>query len=308
MLHTFWGAEYMSDRIVRATAADGFIRAFAASTKEIVEYARKAHNTSPVCTAALGRLLTAGSMMGSMMKSKADILTLKIGCDGPIGGICVTADAFGNVKGFVKNTDVMLPAKPNHHFDVGGAVGNGILSVIRDLGLKDPYVGEVELQTGEIAEDLTYYFASSEQTPSAVGLGVLLTKENEVSEAGGFIVQLMPDCPDEVISILENNLKTLPSVTEMLSAGMTPEEVLEKVLAGVDIEITDSLSPAYVCNCSKERYTKGLLSLGVQELESLIQNDERLEVVCQFCKKKYYFTVEELKDMVAFLKGSKSNG
>lgn len=292
----------MSDIIVRAAAADGFIRGFAASTRELVEYARAAHNTSPVCTAALGRLLTAGSMMGSMMKSAADVLTLKIGCDGPIGGICVTADANGNVKGFLKNTDVILPAKSNHHFDVGGAVGNGILSVIRDLGLKEPYVGEVALQTGEIAEDLTYYFAASEQTPSAVGLGVLLSKENTVSEAGGFIVQLMPDCPDDVISVLENNLRNIPSVTEMLSAGMTPTDILNQVLAGLLVESLDQLQPAYVCNCSKERYTKGLLSLGASELNSLIRNDERLEVVCQFCRKKYYFAADELEEMVSFLK------
>lgn len=292
----------MSDIIVRAAAADGFIRGFAASTRELVEYARAAHNTSPVCTAALGRLLTAGSMMGSMMKSAADVLTLKIGCDGPIGGICVTADANGNVKGFLKNTNVILPAKSNHHFDVGGAVGNGILSVIRDLGLKEPYVGEVALQTGEIAEDLTYYFAASEQTPSAVGLGVLLSKENTVSEAGGFIVQLMPDCPDDVISVLENNLRNIPSVTEMLSAGMTPTDILNQVLAGLLVESLDQLQPAYVCNCSKERYTKGLLSLGASELNSLIRNDERLEVVCQFCRKKYYFAADELEEMVSFLK------
>ena len=292
----------MSDIIVRAAAADGFIRGFAASTRELVEYARAAHNTSPVCTAALGRLLTAGSTMGSMMKSAADVLTLKIGCDGPIGGICVTADANGNVKGFLKNTNVILPAKSNHHFDVGGAVGNGILSVIRDLGLKEPYVGEVALQTGEIAEDLTYYFAASEQTPSAVGLGVLLSKENTVSEAGGFIVQLMPDCPDDVISVLENNLRNIPSVTEMLSAGMTPTDILNQVLAGLLVESLDQLQPAYVCNCSKERYTKGLLSLGASELNSLIRNDERLEVVCQFCRKKYYFAADELEEMVSFLK------
>ena len=209
----------MSDTLIRAYAADGFVRAFAASTKDIVAFAKKAHGTSPVCTAALGRLLTAGSMMGSMMKSKADIMTLLIRCEGPIGGLCVTADAEGNVKGYVNEPLVMLPAKPNHHFDVGGALGKGILSVIRDLGLKDPYVGEVELQTGEIAEDLTYYFASSEQTPSVVGLGVLMNKDNTVACAGGFILQLMPDCSEDVIERIEQNIKDIPSVTDMLSSG-----------------------------------------------------------------------------------------
>ena len=287
----------MSDTLIRAYAADGFVRAFAASTKEIVAFAKAAHGTSPVCTAALGRLLTAGSMMGSMMKSKADIMTLLIRCDGPIGGLCVTADADGNVKGYVNEPLVMLPAKPNHHFDVGGALGNGILSVIRDLGLKDPYVGEVELQTGEIAEDLTYCFASSEQTPSVVGLGVLMNKDNTVACAGGFILQLMPDCPEDVIERIEQNIKDIPSVTDMLSSGMTPEDILNKTLDGLNPEITDTMTPKYLCNCSKERYAKGIMSLGKKDLDSLIAGGEDIEVVCRFCGKKYTFTAEELKDM-----------
>ena len=287
----------MSDTIIRAYAADGFVRAFAASTKDIVAFAKKAHGTSPVCTAALGRLLTAGSMMGSMMKSKADIMTLLIRCEGPIGGLCVTADAEGNVKGYVNEPLVMLPAKPNHHFDVGGALGKGILSVIRDLGLKDPYVGEVELQTGEIAEDLTYYFASSEQTPSVVGLGVLMNKDNTVACAGGFILQLMPDCPEDVIERIEQNIKDIPSVTDMLSSGMTPEDILNRTLDGLNPEVTDTLTPKYLCNCSKERYAKGIMSLGKKDLDSLIAGGEDIEVVCRFCGKKYVFTADELKDM-----------
>jgi len=287
----------MSDTLIRAYAADGFVRAFAASTKDIVAFAKKAHGTSPVCTAALGRLLTAGSMMGSMMKSKADIMTLLIRCEGPIGGLCVTADAEGNVKGYVNEPLVMLPAKPNHHFDVGGALGKGILSVIRDLGLKDPYVGEVELQTGEIAEDLTYYFASSEQTPSVVGLGVLMNKDNTVACAGGFILQLMPDCPEDVIERIEQNIKDIPSVTDMLSSGMTPEDILNRTLDGLNPEVTDTLTPKYLCNCSKERYAKGIMSLGKKDLDSLITGGEDIEVVCRFCGKKYVFTADELKDM-----------
>ncbi|MBO6065899.1 MAG: Hsp33 family molecular chaperone HslO [Lachnospiraceae bacterium] len=287
----------MSDTLIRAYAADGFVRAFAASTKDIVAFAKKAHGTSPVCTAALGRLLTAGSMMGSMMKSRADIMTLLIRCEGPIGGLCVTADAEGNVKGYVNEPLVMLPAKPNHHFDVGGALGKGILSVIRDLGLKDPYVGEVELQTGEIAEDLTYYFASSEQTPSVVGLGVLMNKDNTVACAGGFILQLMPDCPEDVIERIEQNIKDIPSVTDMLSSGMTPEDILNRTLDGLNPEVTDTLTPKYLCNCSKERYAKGIMSLGKKDLDSLIAGGEDIEVVCRFCGKKYVFTADELKDM-----------
>lgn len=287
----------MSDTLIRAYAADGFVRAFAASTKDIVAFAKKAHGTSPVCTAALGRLLTAGSMMGSMMKSKADIMTLLIRCEGPIGGLCVTADAEGNVKGYVNEPLVMLPAKPNHHFDVGGALGKGILSVIRDLGLKDPYVGEVKLQTGEIAEDLTYYFASSEQTPSVVGLGVLMNKDNTVACAGGFILQLMPDCPEDVIERIEQNIKDIPSVTDMLSSGMTLEGILNRTLDGLNPEVTDTLTPKYLCNCSKERYAKGIMSLGKKDLDSLIAGGEDIEVVCRFCGKKYVFTADELKDM-----------
>ncbi|MBQ1852345.1 MAG: Hsp33 family molecular chaperone HslO [Lachnospiraceae bacterium] len=287
----------MSDTLIRAYAADGFVRAFAASTKDIVAFAKKAHGTSPVCTAALGRLLTAGSMMGSMMKSKADIMTLLIRCEGPIGGLCVTADAEGNVKGYVNEPLVMLPAKPNHHFDVGGALGKGILSVIRDLGLKDPYVGEVELQTGEIAEDLTYYFASSEQTPSVVGLGVLMNKDNTVACAGGFILQLLPDCPEDVIERIEQNIKDIPSVTDMLSSGMTPEDILNRTLDGLNPEVTDTMTPKYLCNCSKERYAKGIMSLGKKDLDSLIAGGEDIEVVCRFCGKKYVFTADELKDM-----------
>ena len=287
----------MSDTLIRAYAADGFVRAFAASTKDIVAFAKKAHGTSPVCTAALGRLLTAGSMMGSMMKSRADIMTLLIRCEGPIGGLCVTADAEGNVKGYVNEPLVMLPAKPNHHFDVGGALGKGILSVIRDLGLKDPYVGEVELQTGEIAEDLTYYFASSEQTPSVVGLGVLMNKDNTVACAGGFFLQLMPDCPEDVIERIEQNIKDIPSVTDMLSSGMTPEDILNRTLDGLNPEVTDTLTPKYLCNCSKERYAKGIMSLGKKDLDSLIAGGEDIEVVCRFCGKKYVFTADELKDM-----------
>ena len=245
----------MKDYIVRATAANAQIRAFAASTTELVEEARTRHNTSPVATAALGRLLTAGAMMGSMMKNPTDVLTLQVQCGGPIGGMTVTADSKGEVKGYVHNPDVMLPPK-NGKLDVGGALGPGFLNVIKDMGLKEPYSGQTILQTGEIAEDLTYYFATSEQVPSSVGLGVLMEKDNTVRCAGGFIVQVMPFIEEEVLSKLEENIKNIQSVTAMLDNGHTPEEMLNHVLEGLDVEITDTLPAKFDCNCSKERIEK----------------------------------------------------
>ena len=230
----------MKDYIVRATAANGQVRAFAAITREIVEEARQHHGTSPVATAALGRLLTAGTMMGSMMKNETDMLTLQVRGDGPIGGITVTADSKGDVKGYVENPDVMLPPK-NGKLDVGGAVGIGLLQVIKDMGLKEPYSGQTILVSSEIAEDLTYYFANSEQVPSSVGLGVLMEKDNTVKTAGGFIIQMMPFAEDATISQIEENLKHVTSVTELLDKGYTPEQLLEELLGNVGLEITDTM-------------------------------------------------------------------
>ena len=278
--------------MVRATAANAQIRAFACTTKETVETARAAHNTSPVVTAALGRLLSAGAMMGSMLKGEDELITLQIKGDGPVGGLTVTADGNGHVKGYANVPDVILPA------NVGGAVGNGVLSVIRDMGLKDPYVGQTELQTGEIAEDLTYYFAVSEQVPSVVGLGVLMNRDNTVRQAGGFIVQLMPFAEEETISRLEENIKNLSSVTAMLDAGKTPEGMLEVLLLGMNPEITDTLSVEFACNCSKDRVRKALISIGREELQSMIDDDKPIEVNCHFCNKNYNFTVDELKQMI----------
>ena len=245
----------MEDYIVRAAAANTQIRAFAAVTTELVEEARQRHGTSPVATAALGRLLTGGVMMGSMMKNPDDMLTLQIKCSGPIGGLTVTADSQGNVKGYVHNPDVILPPK-NGKLDVGGALGQGVLTVIKDMGLKEPYSGQTILQTGEIAEDLTYYFATSEQVPSSVGLGVLMEKNNTVRCAGGFIVQVMPFIEDEVLNRLEQNIQNIQSVTSMLDNGHTPEEMLSQVLEGLEPEITDTLPAKFYCNCSKERIEK----------------------------------------------------
>ena len=286
------------DYIVRATAADEFIRAFAITSRGIAETARKAHDLTPVATAALGRLLSASAMMGIMMKGDRDILTVRIDASGPLQGLLATADAHGHVKGYVGNPQAEAPDRPDGHLGVGAAVGIGVLSVIKDLGLKDPYVGDIELQTGEIAEDLTYYFAASEQTPSSVGLGVLVDRDGSVLQAGGFIVQLMPDVPDEVITTLEENLRGLPSVTEMLSAGKTPEDILSTVLAGLSPEFTGTTDAAFACNCSKDRYAQGLISLGREELSKLPDEAGEIEVRCRFCNHAYRFGAEELAEMI----------
>ena len=291
----------MKDYIVRATAGDGQVRAFAATTGNLVEEARRRHNTSLVATAALGRLLTAGAMMGSMMKNDTDVLTLQIKGDGPLGGITVTADAKANVKGFVENPDAMLPPK-NGKLDVGGAVGIGLLNVIKDMGMKEPYVGQTILQTSEIAEDLTYYFATSEQVPSSVGLGVLMNKDNTVHCAGGFIVQVMPFVTDEVLSRLEENIQKISSVTQMLDDGHTPEQMLERVLEGLDIEITDTIPANFSCNCSHERIEKAIISIGKKDIQSMIDEGKEVEVKCHFCNTAYKFSVEELKEILKHAK------
>ena len=285
------------DYMVRATAAEAQIRAFAATTREIVETARLAHDTSPVVTAGLGRLLTAGVMMGSMLKGESDLLTLQVKGDGPVHGLTVTADMNGNVKGYADVPQVILPANAKGKLDVGGSVGYGTLSVIRDLGLKEPYVGQIALQTGEIGDDLTYYFATSEQVPSSVGLGVLMEKSNTVRCAGGFIVQLMPFAEDAVIDRLEKNLSNITSVTALLDQGMSPEEMLQRVLDGFDVEFTDKQPCRFSCNCSKERVEKALISIGKNEIEDMIADGKPIEVNCHFCNKNYSFDVEELKSI-----------
>ncbi len=288
----------MEDYLVRAIAANGQVRAFAAYTKNTVETARQAHNTSPVVTAGLGRLLTAGAMMGSMMKGDRDILTIKAEGSGPVGHYLVTADSKGNVKGYAANPNVILPANAAGKLDVGGSLGVGLLTVIKDLGLKEPYTGTCELVSGEIAEDLTYYFASSEQTPSSVGLGVLMTKDNTVNVAGGFIIQLMPDATEETISIVEEKISTIKSVTSMLENGLDPEGIINLILGGLDPEILDKMPVRFYCNCSKERVSKALIAIGRKELDNIIEENEPIEVKCHFCNKAYNFTVDELKKLV----------
>ena len=285
----------MADYIVRATAANASIRAFAVTGRELVETARKAHDTSPVVTAALGRLMMGGVMMGAMLKGENDLLTLQVNGDGPIKGMTVTADAKGNVKGYAIEPQVMLPPNAAGKLDVGGAVGSGVLRVIKDMGLKEPYVGQTVLQTGEIAEDLTYYFATSEQVPSCVGLGVLMEKDNTVRQAGGFIIQLMPFTEDEVISKLEENIKKFPSVTTVLDQGKTAEEMLGILLDGMDLEITDTMPAQFYCNCDKKRVEKAIISIGKKDIEEMIAENKDIEVNCHFCNTSYTFSVEELK-------------
>ena len=286
------------DYMIRATAAKGQIRAFAATTRETVEYARAAHNTSPVATAALGRLLTGSVMMGAMMKGEKDLLTIKVEGDGPMGGMTVTADSKGNVKGYAFHPEIMLPPNEKGKLDVGGALGIGVLTVIKDMGMKEPYVGQTELQTGEIAEDLTYYFATSEQVPSAVGLGVLMEKDNTVKQAGGFIIQLMPSAEDEVISVLEEKLKSMDSVTNILNAGNTPEQLLEILLGDLGLEITDTIPATYYCDCSRERVERAIISIGKKDIQEMIDDGKPVEVRCQFCNNKYEFETEDLKHML----------
>lgn len=288
----------MSDYIVRATAADHQIRAFACTTRDTVERARQAHNTSPVVTAALGRLLSAGAMMGTMLKGEDELITLKIRGEGPLEGLTVTAGAQGQVKGYPIVPDVILPANSLGKLDVSGAIGPGTLTVIKDMGLKEPYSGQVELQTGEIAEDLTYYFAASEQVPSCVGLGVLMEKNNTVRQAGGFIIQLMPFAEEETIAKLEENIKKLKSVTTMLDEGNSPEQMLEIVLEGLAPKVTDTLPAQYRCDCSRERVERALISIGRKELQEMIDDGKEVEVCCQFCDRKYSFAIEELKGLI----------
>ena len=287
----------MKDYMIRATAANDAVRAFAITSRNMVEAAREAHNTSPVVTAALGRMLTAGSMMGVTLKGDDDLLTLQIQGSGPMKGITVTANSKGEVKGFPNVAVVDLPPK-NGKLDVGGAIDLGIMRVIKDMGLKEPYVGTVELQTGEIAEDLTYYFAVSEQIPSSVGLGVLMNKDNTVAYSGGFIIQLMPFTSEEVISVIEENLKTLPPVTDMLSSGMTPEDMLNTVLKGLDVKVMETIdTAAFNCDCSRKRVEKSLSSLGKEDMDDIIAEGKPVEVRCQFCNKAYEFSIEELKSL-----------
>lgn len=296
------------DYMIRAVAADAQIRAFAITSRDLTETARKAHNTSPIATAALGRAMSGALMMAEMLKGPRDLLTIQIDGDGPMQGLVVTADNQGRVKGYVKKTDVILPPNEQGHLNVGGAIGRGTLTVIRDMNLKDPYIGQIPLVTGEIAEDLTAYYAQSEQIPSSVGLGVLMNKDNTVKRAGGFVVQLMPFADEGVIGKLENNIRRIKSVTHILDEDSRPEHLLDTVLEGFDIQITSREDVSFYCNCSRERFERWLILLGREELENIIADGKEIELACQFCNRRYTYTPDEVKKLLPRTAASKREG
>ena len=292
----------MNDYIVRATAGNGSIRAFAATTRDLVQHAREVHHTSPVASAALGRMLTAAAMMGTMLKGDKDLLTLQVRGEGPLQGIVVTSDSKAQVKGYVFNPGVEVPDLIPGKLNVSGAIGAGHMSIIKDIGMREPYAGKIELVTGEIAEDLTYYFAQSEQTPSAIGLGVLVETDTSIRRAGGFIIQLLPDATDEMIDRLEKKLATIPYVADLLDMGATPEDILQMILGDFDLKIMDKIPTTFYCNCTRERVEKALISIGKEELEKIIREDKKANLHCHFCSKEYDFNEEQL---VALLEEAK---
>ncbi len=290
----------MSDILVRGSSADGAIRVFVTSTTELVNEAQRIHKTLPTATAALGRVLTISAIMGAGMKNDTDSTTIQFKGDGPLGSIVAVCDNKSQVRGYVVNPAVDIERKQNGKLDVGGAVGKGYLNVIRDLGLKEPYAGQVPIVTGEIAEDMTYYFASSEQIPTAIALGVLVNPDMSVKCAGGFMIQLMPEATEEVAGILEDKMKTLPPITEMLDSGMSAEDILFKVTEDFDMLMENkTVTPKYKCKCSKERMEQALISIGKKELEDLIAEQGEAELTCQFCDNKYTFGKEELEKLLA---------
>lgn len=297
----------MKDYIVRAVAADKQIRIFAARTTNMVEDAKNIHGLSPVAATALGRLLTGGAMMGAMLKNDDDVLTIQIECQGPIKGLVVTTDSKGNVRGYVNVPDVNLPLNSKGQLDVAGALGLGVMSVIKDIGLKEPYVGQTILVTSEIGDDLTYYFSESEQTPSSVGLGVSLDHDNKVRCAGGFIIQLMPDTSEEVIDRLEERIKSITSVTGLIEENDSPEKLIESIVGDMGYEIMDVTDTGFHCNCSRERVEKALISIGKTELKKMIEEGKDEELKCHFCNKSYVFTPADLKNVVTKAILSKMN-
>ena len=288
----------MKDYLIRATAANGQVRAFGVTSRELTETAKNAHDTSPVATAALGRLMSAAVMMGADLKGENDLLTLRMEGDGPMGGLLATADSHGNVKGYAFHPEVLLPPNARGKLDVGGALGAGMLSVVKDIGLKEPYVGQTNLVSGEIAEDLTYYYATSEQIPCSIALGVLMNKDNTVRQAGGFMIQLLPGASDELIDRLEERLGELSSITALLDAGKTPEEILSGLLGDFDLEILEKKPVQFQCDCSRERVERAIVSIGKKEIREMIEEGKPIEAGCQFCNKKYSFSVEELEELL----------
>ena len=284
--------------LVRYISADATLSIMAIDSTDIVNDAEKNHISSAVVSAALGRLLTAASLMGAALKGEEDSVTLRINGGGPVGSVIAVADSKGNARGYVEQAIVELPLNENGKLDVAAAVGkDGILTVMKDLGLKEPYIGSVPIQTGEIAEDITAYFAISEQVPTVCALGVLVDTDLSIKAAGGFIIQLLPFAPDETIDAVERCIKDLPSVTQMLSEGLSPDDICKKALPEFELELLDSSEPAYVCNCSRERTIRALLAVGIEELQAMAE-DEKTEVCCHFCPKRYIFTAADIRQII----------
>lgn len=289
----------MKDKIIKGTAKNGMIRVIGAMTTNLVNEGVKLHNCTPVASAALGRMLTAGTIIGSTLKSDKEVVTLKIDGGGPIKGITVTAYSNGDVKGLVGNPNIDLPLNNMDKLDVGGAVGtDGLLYVIKDLGMKDPYIGQVPIHSGEIAEDLTYYFTISEQTPSAVSLGVLVDRDLSIKAAGGFIIQMMPDADPLLADLLTYRLEEIPQITTMLSEGKDIKEILEIIFEDMDLNLLDELEPNYTCNCSRDKIEGALISIGKKDLTEIYNDKKEEELVCHFCNKKYIFTHEQIGELL----------
>lgn len=289
----------MEDYIIRAMTKDGFVKAVAISSTQMVERARQIHKTTPTATAALGRVLTAASIMGNMQKVENGALTLQIKGGGPLGTILATSDSVGNVRGYVSNPSISLLEKYAGKLDVGAAVGtDGMLTVIRDLQMKEPYIGSIALVTGEIADDVTAYFAQSEQIPTACALGVLVDVDQSVKVAGGYLIQLLPGAPEDIIMKIETGIACAGAVTPMLEGGMSPEDILRKVLCEFELEFFEETPVAYRCYCSRERVASTLIAVGKKDLQEIVDDGKPITIECQFCDTKYVFTTQEVKSIL----------
>ena len=288
----------MKDYILRATAADGAIRAFMATSKETVKTAQKMHGTSPIATVALGRLLVASAIIGTTLKNEKDLITLQIKGDGELKGVIATSDCKARVKGYVFNPDYEVTEEYPKGLSVGSAIGKGFLTIIKDIGLKEPYSGQIELVSGEIAEDLTHYYYKSEQIPSAIGLGVLIDTDLSVRQAGGFMIQLMPGASDSVIDALEEKIARMPNITDLYDMGRTPEDVLNMILGDMGVEITDKIPMEFYCNCDRERVERALISVGAKDLAKIIDEDKKANLKCHFCNESYDFNEKELIELL----------
>lgn len=288
----------MADKLAKAITKDGFLRIYAVDATETVNTAQKYHSLSPVCSAALGRLISAGLMMGGMLKGDDPTLTLQIKGDGPIGMLVAVSDSKGNVKGYCANPQADVPLKQNGKLDVGGAIGSGMLGVIKDLKMREPYIGQVPLQTGEIGDDIAFYYMQSEQTPSVVALGVLVDRDYSVKYAGGYIIQVMPECDEKTLSKLENSIGGMMSVTEMLSGGMTVNDMINYVMLGFETEVLELSDVRYNCDCSLERMERAVVSLGKEQIREIIEDTGEAEICCHFCDRKYTFDANALAELM----------